>query len=149
MTRTPPVYTVRWSSQISRLNNRLGPPTPVPNAVSSASPTSINIFKHLHSNLYRNSDNNHCFSARHTNSNYNNNNNNSSNDSYVMNIENCNQYKSLTNRLEDAEAHTDTHTITVFTLIGNNKLTCLFIALWMYNFLAGEIFTQSPRFVHY
>lgn len=36
MTRTPPIYTVRWSSQISRLNNRLGPPTPVPNAVSSA-----------------------------------------------------------------------------------------------------------------
>lgn len=36
MTRTPPIYTVRWSSQISRSNNRLGPPTPAPNAVSSA-----------------------------------------------------------------------------------------------------------------
>lgn len=146
MTRTPPVYTVRWSSQISRLNNRLGPPTPVPNAVSSASPTSINMFKHLHSNLYR-TDNNHCFSARYTNNN--NNNNVSFNDSHVINIEKCNQYKSLTNRLEDAEVHTDTQTITVFTLISNNKLTCLFIALWMYNFLAGEIFTQSPRFGYY
>lgn len=36
MTRTAPVYTVRWSSQISRTNNRLGPPTPAPNAVSAA-----------------------------------------------------------------------------------------------------------------
>lgn len=36
MTRTAPVYTVRWSSQMSRTNNRLGPPTPAPNAVSAA-----------------------------------------------------------------------------------------------------------------
>lgn len=36
MTRTAPVYTVRWTSQIVRSNNRLGPPTPAPNAVSSA-----------------------------------------------------------------------------------------------------------------
>lgn len=36
MTRTAPVYTVRWTSQVVRSNNRLGPPTPAPNAVSSA-----------------------------------------------------------------------------------------------------------------
>lgn len=35
MTRTAPIYTVRWSSQISK-NQRLGPPTPAPNAVSAA-----------------------------------------------------------------------------------------------------------------
>lgn len=36
MTRTAPVYTVRWSSQIVRSgNNRLGPPTPAPNAAIS------------------------------------------------------------------------------------------------------------------
>lgn len=159
MTRTPPIYTVRWSSQISRLNNRLGPPTPVPNAVSSASSTSINIFKHFHSNFYR-KNTHHCFSSTNYNNNnndnnnktipttntYNNNDKNSFSDSYVINIENCNQYKSLTDRLEDAKANTDVHTITVFTLISNNKLSCLFIALWMYNFIAGEIFIESPRF---
>lgn len=32
MTRTAPVYTVRWRSQVVR--QRLGPPTPAPNAVS-------------------------------------------------------------------------------------------------------------------
>lgn len=36
MTRTAPIYNVRWSSQIVRSNNRLGPPTPAPNAVSAA-----------------------------------------------------------------------------------------------------------------
>lgn len=36
MTRTAPVYTIRWTSQVVRSNNRLGPPTPAPNAVSSA-----------------------------------------------------------------------------------------------------------------
>ena len=36
MTRTAPAYTVKWSSQISRSNTRLGPPTPAPKAVSSA-----------------------------------------------------------------------------------------------------------------
>lgn len=145
MTRTPPVYTVRWSSQISpRLNNR-GPPTPVPNAVSSASSMSILNFKHIHSNLYQN-DNNHCFSTRITNNHntYSNNNNNnyfSSNDSDVMNIVNCNQYKSLTNRLDDAVIDTTNahHTMSVFALIVNNKFGCLFIALWMYKFLAVEI----------
>lgn len=154
MTRTPPVYTVRWTSQInhnSRLNNRLGPPTPVPNAVSSAPSMSILNFKHSHSNLYRN-DNNHCFSHRLT---YNNNNtdnidknnnttnNSSSNDSYVMSIVNCNLYKSLMNRLEDATDTDDTihthYTWNAFALIANNKLSCLFIALWSYNFLAVEI----------
>lgn len=151
MTRTPPVYTVRWSSQISpRLNNRMGPPTPVPNAVSSASSMSILNFKHIHSNLYRNDNNNnhHCFSTSITNNNINNtdNNNNysSSNDSsYVMNIVNCNQYKSLTNRLDDAVIDTTTtntyHRMSVFALIANNKISCLFIALWMYKFLAVEI----------
>lgn len=38
MTRTAPVYTVRWSSQINRTPGRSGPPTASPNAaVSSAS----------------------------------------------------------------------------------------------------------------
>lgn len=138
MTRTPPQYIVRWSSQISRLNNRLGPPTPVPNAVSSASPTSINIFKDLYSNLYRN-DNNHCFSTRHTNDN--NNNIYSYNSSYVMSIENCNQYKSLTNRLDgDGDALK-----LLLSLITGNKLSCLFIVLWMYNFLAVPFTTHSSR----
>ncbi|XP_037049170.1 uncharacterized protein LOC119083557 [Bradysia coprophila] len=36
MTRTAPVYTIKWTSQVVRSNNRLGPPTPAPNAVSSA-----------------------------------------------------------------------------------------------------------------
>jgi hypothetical protein len=44
MTRTAPMYTVRWSSQIVRSNNRLGPPTPAPNAVSAA-------HTHIHYNL--------------------------------------------------------------------------------------------------
>lgn len=44
MTRTAPVYTVRWSSQISRTNNRLGPPTPAPNAASAATSSHI---KHI------------------------------------------------------------------------------------------------------
>lgn len=156
MTRTPPVYTVRWSSQISRLNNRLGPPTPVPNAVSSAPSMSILNFKFA--NLYRN-DKNHCFSTRITyNNNINNNtkemtnnntnndndndNNSSTNDSYVMSIVNCNQYKSLMNRLDDAVDTDDTntyYTLNIFALIANNKLSCLFIALWSYNFLAVEI----------
>lgn len=48
MTRTPPIYTVRWSSQISRLNNRLGPPTPAPNAVSSAKMISDSPISHIH-----------------------------------------------------------------------------------------------------
>lgn len=153
MTRTPPVYTVRWSSQISpRLNNRLGPPTPVPNAVSAASSMSILNFKHIHSNLYQN-DNNHCFSTRithkhntYSNNNHNDNDNNnnnyfSSSDSDVMNIVNCNQYKSLTNRLDDAVIDTANahHTMSVFALIVNNKFSCLFIALWMYKFFAVEI----------
>ncbi|XP_055320957.1 uncharacterized protein LOC129577604 [Sitodiplosis mosellana] len=140
MTRTPPQYTVRWSSQISRLNNRLGPPTPVPNLSSSASPTSMNIFKDLYSNLYRN-DNSHCFSTRHTN----NNNNNyiySYNSSYVMSIENCNQYKSLTNRLDGYGGENALPLL--LSIITGNKLSCLFIVLWMYNFLA-EFTIQSPR----
>ena len=36
MTRTAPVYTVKWRSQVVRANTRQGPPTPSPNAVSSA-----------------------------------------------------------------------------------------------------------------
>lgn len=36
MTRTAPVYRVKWTSQIVRSNTRLGPPTPAPNAVSNA-----------------------------------------------------------------------------------------------------------------
>lgn len=143
MTRTPPVYTVRWSSQISRLNNRLGPPTPAPNAVSSASPTSINIFKDLYSNLYRN-NNNHCF--RNTRNTNNNNNNiysyNSS--SYVMSIENCNQYKSLTNRLDDVVGQED-GMVMLLSLITGNKLSCLLIVLWIYNFLAIELFTMHSH----
>lgn len=139
MTRTPPAYTVRWSSQISRLNNRLGPPTPVPNAVSSASPTSINIFKNLYSNSYRN-DNNHCFNTRNTNNN-NNINMYSYNSSYVMSIENCYQYKTLTNRLVDG----DENRKALMSVLPGNKLTCLFIVLWMYNFLGIDILTYSPR----
>lgn len=46
MTRTAPVYTVRWSSQISRTNNRLGPPTPAPNAVSAATSSHIEHILH-------------------------------------------------------------------------------------------------------
>lgn len=46
MTRTAPVYTVRWSSQISRTNNRLGPPTPAPNAVSAAASSHIEHILH-------------------------------------------------------------------------------------------------------
>ncbi|XP_031640419.1 uncharacterized protein LOC116352170 [Contarinia nasturtii] len=140
MTRTPPVYTIRWSSQISRLNNRLGPPTPVPNAVSSASPTSINMFKNLYSNVYQYDDNNnnHCFSTRNMNINNNideiNNNNIYSyhNSSYVISIENCNQYKSLTNRLNVAG---EKNAMSFISLIIGNKLSCLFIVFWMYNFL--------------
>lgn len=142
MTRTPPVYTVRWSSQISRLNNRLGPPTPAPNAVSSASRTSINIFKNLYSNLYHN-NNNHC--SRNTNNNNNNYSYNSSS-SYIMSIENCNQYKSLTNRLDDVVGQEDVM-VMLLSLITGNKLSCLFIVLWMYNFLDVELFTMhSSRF---
>lgn len=148
MTRTPPVYTIRWSSQISRLNNRLGPPTPAPNAVSSASPTSTNMFKNLYSNVYQYYDynNNHCFNSRIMNINNNNsdddddNENNNNNiysyniSSYVISIENCNQYKSLTNRLNVAG---DVGAMSfISSLIIGNKLTCLFIVLWMYNFLA-------------
>lgn len=159
MTRTPPLYTVRWSSQVSRLNNRLGPPTPAPNAHSSASSMSITFFKNLYSslsNLYQN-DNNHCFSTSITNIK----NIYSYDSSYVMNIENCNQYKSLTNRLEDANVHDDddddndatqayayAYNASILTLIADNKFSCLFIVLWMYNFLAIEVFTHSPRLAY-
>lgn len=44
MTRTAPVYTLEWKSQMSRTNNRLGPPTPAPNAVSAATSSHI---KHI------------------------------------------------------------------------------------------------------
>lgn len=148
MTRTAPLYTLRWSSQVSRLNNRLGPPTPAPNAVSSASSMSIRILKNLYINLYG-TDNNHCFNARHTNNNNKNTENNnsfSSNSSYIMSIENCNQYKSLTNRLNDV----GDEAIALFvSLIVGNKFSCLFIVLWVYNFLAVELFTCSPRFAFY
>lgn len=58
MTRTPPVYTVRWSSQVSRSNNRLGlgPPTPAPNAVSAASPAITLFFHRLFFKPHRYSD---------------------------------------------------------------------------------------------
>ncbi|XP_055698734.1 uncharacterized protein LOC129799115 [Phlebotomus papatasi] len=36
MTRTPPVYVVRWRSQVVRANTRLGPPTAAPNKTSKA-----------------------------------------------------------------------------------------------------------------
>lgn len=147
MTRTAPLYTLRWSSQVSLLNNRLGPPTPAPNsAVSSASSTSINMFKNLYTSLYG-SDNNHCFNSWHTNNDKNteNNNNFSCNSSYIMSIKNCNQYKSLSNRLNEAADET----IGLLSLIAGNKFSCLFIVLWVYNFLAVELFTYSPRFAFY
>lgn len=153
MTRTQPAYIVRWSSQVSRLNNRLGPPTPAPNAHSSASSMSLTFFKNLYSslsNLYQN-DNCHCFSTRDTN----NMNIYRYDISYVMNLENCNQYKSLMNRLndddnaddddDDDDARHSPHSRSILTLIADNKLSCLFIVLWMYNFLAVDVFTHTVR----
>lgn len=147
MTRTQPAYIVRWSSQVSRLNNRLGPPTPAPNAHSSASSMSLTFFKNLYSslsNLYQN-DNCHCFSTRDTN----NMNIYRYDISYVMNIENCNQYKSLMNRLNDDDdddnARHSPNSRSILTLIADNKLSCLFIVLWMYNFLAVDVFTHTVR----
>lgn len=40
MTRTAPVYTVKWTSQLSWSNSHPGPTTPAPNVVSSAEPSS-------------------------------------------------------------------------------------------------------------
>lgn len=42
MTRTAPVYTVKWRSQVVR--TRLGPPTPAPNAVSNSTKISQEFF---------------------------------------------------------------------------------------------------------
>lgn len=71
-----PVYTVRWSSQISRSNNRLGPPTPAPNAVSGASSLTLPHFLH---NLFQIRINNNRRISTNHNINYNNNKNNTIN----------------------------------------------------------------------
>lgn len=122
MTRTPPVYTVRWSSQISRSNNRMGPPTNAPNAISGAAPATMNIFKSLYLNYFHQTDNNHCNNVR------------IDNRSYMLNIENSNQFKSLTDRLDII--HTNR---TIFILITQNKFSCLLILLWIYNFLVKKL----------
>lgn len=53
MTRTAPVYIVRWSSQISHTNNRLGPPTPAPNAASAATSSHIKHILHAITSNFR------------------------------------------------------------------------------------------------
>lgn len=112
MTRTPPVYTVRWSSQISRLNNRLGPPTPAPNAVSAASAITSNILSQFYKtiNLYNISHtiNDNIYSSHSRN-------------------------KMITDQFDELSINT------IFTLLTYNKFSCLAIIFWFYNFIIVQL----------
>lgn len=143
MTRTPPVYTVRWSSQISRINNRLNPPTPAPNAASAASKSSpLNLYQYVaEQHKYTNIET-QINSCSNNSNNYKNNNisNNNSNNS------NCYYYGSsdifkIENRIVYIIYNSNRDEIRLTKLILESKYIVLVVIwtwIWIYNFILFE-----------
>lgn len=111
MTRTAPVYTVRWSSQISRTNNRLGPPTPAPNAASAATSSHIKHILHAITSNFRS----------HTNSNTN----------RIRNFSNSFNYL-----FYDSNSPKQQQSLRLFSL---DTFQILLFALWIYKFIGIEL----------
>lgn len=117
MTRTLPAYTVRWSSQVSRVSNR-NPPTAAPNAISSATPSTVAPFGALFSHIRQidvDPDSSH---------------------SVDLNKPPSNTPDGL--RIGSPVLRYSTYrvdSIAVFQLIIQNKFSCLLISLWIYRFV--------------
>lgn len=119
MTRTAPVYTVRWSSQISRTNNRLGPPTPAPNAASAATSSHIQHILHAIISNFRSQ----CHTTSRTNANTNN-----------------NRIRKLTNNFNYLFFETSSpEQPQSRPLISLETFNILLVVLWIYKFIGIEL----------
>lgn len=117
MTRTAPKYSVRWYSQVSRTNNRLGPPTPAPNAVSSASPSAKLIVHTLHDFTFSTIDS--CNNKIHY---------------FNENFKQNNNYNYHNNNLKEFMKLIVNH------FIISEKIYFSFVILWIYKYIFTKIY---------
>lgn len=122
MTRTIPAYTVRWSSQVSRVNNRIVP-TAAPNSVNSAAmPSTMTIFNTFYSNIRQMTMDSH--------------------DSHTVDLTSPLSNAPDRIQLESGKQPINPSNIsspTMLQLIMHNKLSCLLISIWVYHFVFVDL----------